>query len=67
MWDKRYAVQGFVYGSSQNDFVKEQFRLITENGHILCLAERRNAIWLLIECANRKLPVNTACIDKCAQ
>jgi len=48
MWDKRYAEQGFAYGSSPNDFVTQQVGQVGKNSRVLCLAEGegRNAVWL---------------------
>lgn len=47
MWDERYAVEDYVYGTEPNDFlVSVHERLPT--GRALCLAEGegRNAVWM---------------------
>ena len=48
MWDERYAINEYVYGTKPNDFLREHFRNIPEGGDVLCLAEGegRNAVFL---------------------
>ncbi|SMF21297.1 Methyltransferase domain-containing protein [Alteromonadaceae bacterium Bs31] len=47
MWDKRYAVEQYVYGTEPNDFLREHYTSIAK-GKVLCLAEGegRNAVFL---------------------
>jgi SAM-dependent methyltransferase len=47
MWDERYGQDAPVYGDAPNEFLVEQFGLLSA-GNCLCLAEGqgRNAIWL---------------------
>lgn len=46
MWDERYSVAHYVYGTSPNKFLKENFNFIPK-GKALSLAEgeRRNAVF----------------------
>ncbi|WP_319381051.1 class I SAM-dependent methyltransferase [Thiomicrorhabdus sp.] len=50
MWDQRYAVDNYVYGTEANDFLKQaMLRLNPQPGQtVLCLAEGegRNAVYL---------------------
>ncbi|GHE83076.1 class I SAM-dependent methyltransferase [Thalassotalea profundi] len=48
MWDQRYGAKEFAYGTSPNDFLKEQYSCIPKGGNVLCLAEGegRNAVFL---------------------
>lgn len=47
MWDDRYAVDEYVYGTSPNTFLAEHFQQLPK-GKVLCLAEGegRNAVFL---------------------
>lgn len=47
MWDERYKLPGYAYGTEQNDFLKENFAVLPK-GKVLCLAEGegRNAVFL---------------------
>lgn len=48
MWDEKYSNSQFVYGSSPNDFLRENVHYFVPEGKILCIAEGegRNAVWL---------------------
>ncbi len=48
VWDERYRVEGFAYGSQPNDFLKEVRPRLPAKGRVLCLAEGegRNAVYL---------------------
>lgn len=48
MWDERYAVEDYIYGTQPNDFLREFFPLLTTGGEVLCLAdgEGRNGVFL---------------------
>ena len=48
MWDERYAVEGYAYGTEPNDFIKSVRPKLKPNGRALCLAEGegRNAVYL---------------------
>ena len=48
MWDRRYAEQGFAYGTEPNDFLREVAERLPRAGRVLCLAEGegRNAVFL---------------------
>jgi 2-polyprenyl-3-methyl-5-hydroxy-6-metoxy-1,4-benzoquinol methylase len=47
MWDQRYAVDEYVYGTLPNDFLVSRVALLPR-GRVLCLGEGegRNAVWL---------------------
>ena len=47
MWDQRYAVSDYVYGTEPNDFLRQQVQHIP-TGKVLCLAdgEGRNSVYL---------------------
>ena len=47
MWDERYRVDDYVYGTSANDFLQSQVDRLPM-GQVLCLAEGegRNAVFL---------------------
>jgi SAM-dependent methyltransferase len=47
MWDDRYAVDEYVYGTSPNTFLAEHYQQLPK-GKVLCLAEGegRNAVFL---------------------
>jgi SAM-dependent methyltransferase len=47
MWDERYSVDHFVYGTVPNDFLREHANQL-KPGRVLCLAEGegRNAVYL---------------------
>ncbi len=47
MWNERYAVEEYVYGTLPNDFLRENYSAIAK-GRVLCLAEGegRNAVFL---------------------
>jgi SAM-dependent methyltransferase len=47
-WDKRYAGEGFAYGSAPNDFLQASCHFISPAGEVLCVAdgEGRNGVWL---------------------
>ena len=47
MWDERYSVEGYAYGTKPNEFLEENFSYIP-NGRVLSLAEGegRNAVFL---------------------
>lgn len=47
MWNERYSVEHFVYGTSPNDFLREHANQL-KPGRVLCLAEGegRNAVHL---------------------
>ena len=48
MWDEKYSNSQFIYGSSPNDFLRENVHHFVPEGKILCIAEGegRNAVWL---------------------
>lgn len=48
MWDEKYRNSQFVYGTSPNDFLRENVHHFVPGGKILCIAEGegRNAVWL---------------------
>jgi len=48
MWDEKYRNSQFVYGTSPNDFLRENVHHFVPEGKILCIAEGegRNAVWL---------------------
>jgi len=48
LWNKKFSGDGLLYGESANNFIKENFTHIKEDGDILCLGEGegRNAIFL---------------------
>ena len=48
MWDEKYRNSQFVYGTSPNDFLRENVHHFVPRGKILCIAEGegRNAVWL---------------------
>ena len=47
MWDQRYAVDEYVYGTLPNDFLVSRVAALPR-GRVLCLGEGegRNAAWL---------------------
>lgn len=47
MWDERYSAKHYIYGTSPNDFLRENVASIPK-GKVLCLAEGegRNAVFL---------------------
>jgi SAM-dependent methyltransferase len=47
-WNQRYLEEGLAYGEEANDFLKDNWNLISPSGKILCLSEGegRNAIFL---------------------
>ena len=47
MWDQRYAIDDYVYGTEPNDFLRQQAQVIPK-GQVLCLAdgEGRNSVYL---------------------
>ena len=47
MWDQKYAIDDYVYGTEPNDFLRQQAQVIP-NGKVLCLAdgEGRNSVYL---------------------
>lgn len=47
MWDQRYSVDEYVYGTAPNDFLRQQAQSLTP-GSALCLAdgEGRNGVYL---------------------
>jgi SAM-dependent methyltransferase len=47
MWEQRYGVDHYYYGTEPNDFLREQIQLLPE-GPVLCLAEGegRNAVFV---------------------
>ncbi|MEP1446716.1 MAG: methyltransferase domain-containing protein [Paraglaciecola sp.] len=47
MWDERYKLAGYAYGTEPNDFLRENIAVLPK-GKILCLAEGegRNAVFL---------------------
>ena len=47
MWDERYSLQEYAYGTQPNDFLREYSHLIPK-GKVLCIAEGegRNAVFL---------------------
>ncbi|MFP5385118.1 MAG: class I SAM-dependent methyltransferase [Bacteriovoracia bacterium] len=47
-WNTRYAEYDSVYGTSPNDFLRDQVHCLPQQGKILCLAEGegRNALFL---------------------
>lgn len=48
VWDERYAGERFLYGTTPNDFLREQIAALPAGGRVLCLAEGegRNAVFL---------------------
>ncbi len=48
MWDQRYSVDEYVYGTAPNDFLAQSLPLLPPGGQALCLAEGegRNAVFL---------------------
>ena len=48
MWDEKYSNSQFIYGTSPNDFLRENVHHFVPGGKILCIAEGegRNAVWL---------------------
>ncbi len=48
MWNERYGISEYYYGTEANDFLKENVSLLPANAKILCLAEGegRNAVHL---------------------
>jgi SAM-dependent methyltransferase len=47
IWDKRYAVDHYVYGTEPNEFLRHQIKYLT-GSRVLCLGdgEGRNSVWL---------------------
>jgi SAM-dependent methyltransferase len=47
-WDKRFAGEGYFYGTEPNDFLREHCGAIPSGGKVLCLGEGegRNAVFL---------------------
>ena len=47
MWDERFSVEDYVYGTEPNEFYKEQIKKISPNGKALFLGEGegRNAVY----------------------
>jgi len=47
IWDERYAIEEFVYGTAPNDFLRESVHYLPA-GRVLCLAEGegRNSVFL---------------------
>lgn len=47
-WNERYSEDGFAYGTTANDFLKDKFHRLPTGGKILCIAEGegRNAVFL---------------------
>ena len=47
-WNRRYAADGFYYGTAPNDFLREVEPALPRQGHVLCLGEGegRNAVFL---------------------
>ncbi len=47
-WNRRYAADGFYYGTAPNDFLREVEPALPRAGHVLCLGEGegRNAVFL---------------------
>jgi len=48
MWDQRYSEPGYLFGTSPNDFLREELSRIPAGGSVLCLGEGegRNAVFL---------------------
>ncbi len=48
MWDQRYNVPGFVYGTEPNHFLREHVHYLKPAMHVLAVAdgEGRNGVWL---------------------
>lgn len=48
LWDDRYNIAEYYYGTEPNDFLRANVQLIRPEGKILCLAEGegRNAVYL---------------------
>ena len=48
MWDERFELPGYYYGTEPNDFLRENSKVFKPKGKILCLAEGegRNAVFL---------------------
>lgn len=48
MWDQRYNVDEYVYGTAPNVFLREQLGVLTSGMHVLSVAdgEGRNGVWL---------------------
>ncbi|MFO0553469.1 MAG: class I SAM-dependent methyltransferase [Polyangiaceae bacterium] len=48
MWDQRYQIVSYFYGTEPNDFLREQAARIPDSAEVLCLAEGegRNAVFL---------------------
>jgi len=48
IWDQRYSIEEYVYGTEPNEFLAETLRGLNNGGRALCLAEGegRNAVFL---------------------
>lgn len=38
MWDEKYSVEHYIYGTEPNEFLHQNYRIIPK-GKVLCLAE----------------------------
>lgn len=47
-WDKRFAVEAYIYGTQANDFLQAQVNHLPSGGRILCMGdgEGRNGVYL---------------------
>ncbi len=63
MWDQRYNVPEFVYGTRPNQFLHEHTQLLIPGTHVLSVAdgEGRNGVWLA-EQGMKVLSVDASCV-----
>ena len=60
-WNRRYAAEGFYYGTAPNDFLREVEPTLPRGSHVLCLGEGegRNAVFLA-QCGHTVLAMDQA-------
>lgn len=63
MWDQRYDVEEYVYGTEPNRFLREQIHHLTPDMQVLSVAdgEGRNGVWLA-EQGMQVLSVDASCV-----
>lgn len=62
-WNRRYAAEGFYYGTVPNDFLREAEPTLARGSHVLCLGEGegRNAVFLA-RCGHTVLAMDQAAV-----
>jgi cyclopropane fatty-acyl-phospholipid synthase-like methyltransferase len=63
MWDQRYDVEEYVYGTDPNQFLREHLSFLTPGMRVLSVAdgEGRNGVWLA-EQGMQVLSVDASCV-----